>query len=196
MSTTENIKSRFKSLPRLFFLTLRTSEGNPKGDSPNCVHNILKKYSTDYFIVKEKDHKGKGFHYHAIWSCSALRTPTGSFYKKGWHMHNTPLGDINPSSCLIPESLDHVEYLQGNTEDTPLDEYIINKGLYEQKQQKSSKRSRVKKSGHVGRCVDYLLKEFPMIPVQYQDYIYVKKNALTQSGANERVIRRITPLGR
>lgn len=174
MSTRDNFISHFYNLPRLYHLTYRKM-GDPKGRLPSIVSNHVKKYSDNYLIVREKNKKTDGYHHHCIFSLNQFKEIKKNFFRKGVHMHLQKLGDTNPRLPTIPESAEHVDHIMGIDRDDSLELTLIKKDLYGQKVKIQAKRSRKKKSGHVTRVIDYILKELPEYPEQYIDYIYVKK---------------------
>lgn len=152
----------------LRFLTVKGG----KFQTVQTVARLVKKISDTYLIVRERNKKSEGYHFHALLDCKV--EPRKSWFKKGVHMNLQKVGDkgiIKSHLYAMPLPPLNSKDIDGMAQEDPVGaaKYVvdtaINNGLVKLKKRK-------KKNAHLGRVLQYMKKE-QELPIQYIDYMYV-----------------------
>jgi len=152
------------------FLTYRM----PGGTTISKVADKCRKVADTFFVIRENDKKGEGYHYHAI--LRMIKEPPRSWYTQGVHVN---LKKIGRAQTLVgmklpqpnPTAQEDLEQLILSPEDLPrIEQRLIDVALA-----KSVKRTARLKS--IERVLQYMSKDYQdRAPIQYQDYCYVYNN--------------------
>lgn len=151
------------------FLTFRGLK--PVHQKIDFVTKLCTKIASTYLIVREKNKKSAGYHFHAI--VNVTTKPKKSWFKKGCHFHFQPIGRSGLiKGCVIPPnytltSKDVEDYVYHEPEKAPatLEDDLVNVLI-----KKTVKNGRKRDS--VLRVLNYMCKDFEM-PIQYHDYVCV-----------------------
>lgn len=157
-------------------LTFRSDD--PKHQKIGFVSDHCRKIADTFLVVREKNQRTVGWHFHAILICK--KEPPKSWYKKGVHIHlkkvgkrDSLVGMVLPQPDLtaqeVAEALHHEPALSGHME-----QHMINVCLAKHAKHKSL-------TDHRERVCNYLFKDVNKDHVQYVDYI------LRKSGNNESI---------
>lgn len=134
------------------------------------VAKHVKKISDTFFLVREKNKKDVGYHYHAI--LVVKKEPPRSWFRKGVHIHLTKLGrftqDLKGFVPPIPE-MNSRDISEVNSHDPQEAEAILIDKVARQTYLKFQKKEQRLK--YVRGVIKYLTKEF-INPIQYVDYVY------------------------
>ncbi len=158
------------------FLTLKGIKDSYQDMDKVCKH--VKKISNTFLIVRERNKRTEGFHFHAI--LLLAKEPHKGWYKKGLHLNLQKLSTAvakqrgNVGMCMQPPlvggrdikdatDLKELKEIQGVVEDQVIDDVI----------KRSVAGRRLKE--HIVRCLRYMSKELEF-PIQYYDYQYMIKN--------------------
>lgn len=143
----------------------------PKHQKMSFVENKIRPYSKNYIIVREKNKKSEGYHFHAIIKLN--RVPKAQWYIKGVHMHLQKVGNrlaVNSRPLTKEEVLEYV-YTVPEKKQTLISQ--LEERLVELKIDQT-----VKKNDDVSRVLSYMAKEFEF-PAQYTDYIICESGKMT-----------------
>lgn len=160
---------------RLYFITVKDmARGNPRRQKANFVHDLLKRDSDHYLIVREKNKINDGYHFHAVFSARNEHVSC-EWRRKGVHIQVKKLGDLNKRDPDFP----HTQILWAHDQDLKEADIkdrgeIVVMASNMVASAKARVRAKTNKEGHVGRCVTYMMKEMPENPQLYVNYIYVK----------------------
>ena len=91
----QDINKHFLSKSRLRFLTLRAKPDDKSKNKIDYVRKLITKYSDSCFITRESNKQNRGYHFHAIYCLRPGLERPKSFFKKGVHMHEVSVGDVN-----------------------------------------------------------------------------------------------------
>lgn len=165
----EEILKHFSTQPRLLFITVR---GSGRWQKIGKVSDLLKRVSSNYFIVREKDKKGDGYHFHSLVSTNKDIKP--NWYRKGIHIHVVPVGDKKVRLPLIPQDEEEMLHLKyGDTIPEGIDKILID-GMLNLYSKDRIRHGRTVKNTHLARVVTYMFKELT-IPQQYTNYLYKRR---------------------
>lgn len=151
------------------FLTFRGPDA--KHQKIGFVSDLCKKISKTYLIVRERNKRVEGCHFHALIRVDS--EPNKSWFKKGCHMHLQKIGKPqNKEGMKMPTPWPSGQEIWEMYGQLPLEEaqaehlkVIVEKQMYiESKQTKCDK--------NITNVLKYMSKELEM-PCQYTDYIYV-----------------------
>lgn len=167
------LKPLFSS-PNVHFLTLKTLKG-PKDrfQSISKVSDHLRKVSKTFFLVREKNKKDEGFHFHAL--LLLPKKPSKGWYRKGVYTHLQKVG--RRARCPSGLSVGPPDDMGW---DLPEVQEILSEEALDRVIQTAVVRSSVEKS--VGRLFSYMMKEFH--PERYVGYVLVcrgKSKAFTRT---------------
>ncbi len=162
----------FAGAPCLF-ITIRYPEGKEKGIS--SVTKLCLKLSKTLIVVRERNKKTEGFHYHALVKNAVY--PKKTWFKKGVHMNVKRVG-IAETKIVYPP----VVQISNKEWEKAVDHGLATKEEYEDhligiRLDKAVKL--IKKMSHTMRVLHYMSKEMEM-PAQYTDYMYVLKGKNTK----------------
>lgn len=166
----------------LFFLTVKAVDPKvPRTQKIGYVNDLLRKVSTHYLIVREKNLAMPGYHFHAIFSYDIVKKgheskPKPSWFRKGVHMDPKPVGDEKKKDPDFPRNLDEALHVQ-DEERERVKNFTEGDHLIEEATRKISDAKRrvnaaFKKQGHVARIITYMYKDLPN--TEYVDVIYKK----------------------
>lgn len=166
--TISSISEPFSRLPRLRFLTLR---GPGRYQQIGKTVDLIRKVSKNYFVVREKDKTGDGYHYHAIYSLDTTRELS---FKKGIHMY---VKDITSSTLPVLDSYlskkaidEHFYGDEAPIDDDEHERYLVQNAMDTYANNQKQKRIASKKHWRVTSVVTYLFKDMPVNPVMFQDF--------------------------
>ena len=149
------------------FLTYRMSGGT----TVSKVADKCRKVADTFFVIRENDKKGEGYHYHAIMRMN--KEPPKSWYTKGVHINLKKIGRPQTTDGMVlpmggSTAQDDLEHLHHCPEDRPLvEEEILKRSL----DKHLKKTARLK---NVERVLQYMSKDYQdRSPVRYVDYAYV-----------------------
>lgn len=152
------------------FLTFRGPDA--KHQSINFVEKMCKAVSRTYLIVREKNKRTDGYHFHALLRVD-FPVPK-SFFKKGCHVNLQLVGRAGrrsgmppPPTTITSKDVDLMYECTENKEEAKSQHVDV---IVEKLHKACAKASRIRES--VSRVVDYMAKELEM-PCQFTDYIYV-----------------------
>lgn len=151
------------------FLTLRGHKS--KEQRIGYVNDLLRKISSTYLIVREKNHSNDGFHFHAIVKVHTV--PKKAWYRKGVHMNLKRVGYLIPKpntftarhmhDNLAGLEIDDAKRVLVAMSESNLDDYVQRAtDVY------------VVRDSDISRVLCYMEKEMEM-PCQYVDYIWSKR---------------------
>ncbi len=163
------LHSCFDHRSKLHFLTIKSHKLNEQ--KIGYASGKLRKISKDFILVREPNKRVPGYHFHAL--LQLTKSPSKSWYKKGLHIKMVPLGGHIP---LRPPPLNNSrpglskKEWDKVTSMTPSESklYFLGKKFLKVQAKQADK------NDHVGRILNYLSKDSPESPVQYEDYIYYK----------------------
>lgn len=176
-----------------FFLTFKGKD--KKHQSINYMDKMMREVSNNYYIVRERNKKTEGYHFHAIFIM--VKKPKKSWFKKGCHTHLQEVGygrkvhvGILPEYPAPADKGSNAEFIQFyaspeeiNTHNEEIMDNQINKLI-------KNTKSDIIRLAHVKRTLTYMRKE-QEFPIQYHDYIYVlhgkSKAITTEAGLAETV---------
>lgn len=152
------------------FLTYRKADGT----TTSKVADKCRKISDTFFVIRENDTKGGGYHYHAILSIKkGIKDPPKSWFTKGVHINLKKIGRPQTNEGMILPSSD-LSFREANDwllicpEDRPQTE----ERLIEQALVRHIKRTNRLKN--VERVLQYMSKEYQdRPPILYEEYVYV-----------------------
>lgn len=160
-----------------YFLTLKGPDA--KHQKIGYVNDLLRKVSSTYLVVREKNKISDGYHFHAI--AKMEKKPPATWYKKGVHMKLQKIGSPEklPEDWKIP-----IPYLSRRTlsdmrehyEDNVIIDYLMEKTA-------RVSLAKMRKNTQIEKVLRYMSKDLDM-PMQYTDYIYVhnKKHVKIHGG--------------
>lgn len=176
MTTLRNL---FLPKKKLYFLTLKGEKYQTVGK----VADLIRKVSKTFFVVREKNRKSAGYHFHAL--IEMEKEPHKSWFKKGVHMNLNRVGervwynawgelcrDENKGSYLVPtdewDSKALADYIENEPEEGLkfANDELFNKQL-------KLHRKKMEYLGHITRILTYMEKE-QEFPAQYTDYICMR----------------------
>lgn len=151
----------FSTSSDLRMLTVKS----PKYQTIEKMRKMCLKVSNTFFIVREKNKKSDGYHFHALLKMAS--EPKKSWYKKGVHINLLKVGRNNGPPLpppVFPESKSTLdkELYDGEINQKEHDEALIDVMLA-----KSMRNLRM--LNHVRRVVNYVTKELTN-PQQYVNY--------------------------
>lgn len=161
----ETILHNFSKSPRLLFITVR---GPGRWQQIGKINDFLRKISSHYFIVREKNKKTDGFHYHALVSQTKDIKP--NWFRKGVHIHVTTVAKSDRAP-KIPECSDEDHFIKYGDNNPSGDEKIIIDTLRKIVQADRVQHRANVKLTHLNRIVDYMFKESSPQHSAYLDYI-------------------------
>lgn len=177
----KKIVSFFSRLPRLRFITIKSLLDNEKHQKIGYWSDRLRKISSNFYIIAEKNNNSSKNHYHALVSVDNNEIPK-SWYLKGVHIMDKPVGNLGePSKPVIPESLEESEHIiygsvcsptLGSKKSELLLERIFTLELHKMKNRARVRHSTNRKIWHIESVMSYLNKELD-IPSQYFNYILI-----------------------
>lgn len=161
----------FVKQPRLFFITIKSSK--VQHQKIDYAHKMIKKVSSNYFIIRERNKINQGYHFHCLVS---LRKECiqKKWFRKGVHIHVIPLKQGVPN---IPESQDEFYHKKERKENILLADGIPKESIpqvIKAENKLRMVRSKCKKDNNIQKVLQYMNKDSP--DRQYIDYIYVKDN--------------------
>lgn len=175
MLTQKEISRGFYALPRLRFLTVK---GPDKWQRIGKVNDALRHRASHYFIVREKNKKTDGYHFHAIYSLKEEGKEI--IPKKGIHFHVKNITGKMPYGLLTARSIRDIdeEFYHYNEMDEVKAEAIRNEAIEDRAiiadiVRTGVKIAKDKKRASVDRVIAYMHKEMPQFPGRYVDYILV-----------------------
>lgn len=163
----------FVNKPRLHFITVKGS--TERQHKIGYMHDLLRKVSDTYYIVREPNIIADGYHFHALVSINKDYIEK-KWYRKGVHIHVEALckGKAN-----IPQSFEEELYRKygGVDEDDPFGDNMtfLQKQILDIRHAACQKirilENRDKKKTDVGRVLSYMSKTHPT--ERYVDYMFV-----------------------
>lgn len=145
------------------FITLKAPlEKGPRMQSIGWACDHLRKISDNFLVVQESNKKNAGNHFHAL--ALMKKKPHKGWFKKGVHIHLTPVGDLNKKKLSL---IDHAPPGKGADFPQSEEEFYqrlegkdeIDLALERMKVSIRAKRKRQKMKGHVDRIISYMTKE-------------------------------------
>lgn len=171
-------------MPRLAFVTLRGIKSNPRHQTIGWANDFCKRLANHWFVVREPDVIGNGYHFHALVSVKHEKLKADLF-RKGVHTHIQYLSDhtqaklTGQSRLTIPDTAEdamhytydkYSEKIFGISSDELSDSQKsqIDKIIKARQKFKSIENS-VRKQSDIERVLAYMFKTDP--DTQYVDYI-------------------------
>lgn len=169
----------FPSKCKSYFITIKPPMGAPdKYQKVNFWSDRLRKLSSTYFIVREKNKAFDGYHFHALAVLATL--PPKTWYKKGYHYCVRKTGKSETFGTYLYQNENHLsitdvqEIMARQLDNSPhpdaelSDQILTGINLVEQDLEKQHKNVYL-----MGKIIDYCCKEGPLI--QYYDYCLVSR---------------------
>lgn len=104
------------SKKHLNFITVKPNDDKPRQQTIGWMNDRMKRVSSYYYIVREKNKVKQGHHFHILAQIDNEKLP-GSWFRKGMHTHVRPLA--GKSNYMYPESLEEeIIMLTGKQEPT------------------------------------------------------------------------------
>lgn len=163
---------------KTYFLTVKSDK--EAHQRIGWVRDLVRQYSTTYYVVREANKVKKGYHFHALLRLEG--PPPKRFFKKGVHMHLLCVGrKSHPDADGRPD-------LEGVTQEGPVkftkleladmrhDGYADHELVATNQLFSSIHRAHVKtkkKHDNVANVLNYMHKERPSEALQYVDYLLV-----------------------
>lgn len=144
-------------------LTLRGIK--PSQQKLNFVSKLVSKIANTYVIVRERNKKTEGYHFHALLKVST--PPKPSWFKKGVHMHIARIGHC-PLRVDFPTNQEFHDFKElAPDASAAMEEKQVSNLIYKAQSRNTD----------VLKVLKYISKELEM-PIQYHDYQIVvsKKN--------------------
>jgi len=165
-----NVIEAFTSQKDIRFLTLRGVK--KRQQQIGFVNDKLRKISDNYYIVREKNKKVEGYHFHAL--VSVKKEPKKAWYTKGVHIHLKRVGRSETKTQCIPDPpcVTARDLVECPIEILPELQDKYEEQLIQNTIKKSFKRHRI--GSAINNCYHYMQKEQSM-PIQFHDYIFVCK---------------------
>lgn len=165
MLSKETLLTNFHKLPRLLFITVR---GPDRWQKIGKVNDFIRRKSSNYFIVREKDKRKDGYHFHALVSQEKDIKP--NWFRKGIHVHIKPV--VSGKTPHIPECAVEADILKYGTPDPPVGvERVIHDTLYSIARTKRTNHAQTVKNTKLLAILNYMFKEVTDNHQLYQDYI-------------------------
>lgn len=161
-----------------YFLTVKSP--SPKHWTIGWMRSIIKKWSTRYYVIREKNKDQPGYHFHAVLQLDG--PPPSRFYKKGIHMHllrvaapSDGKGVVNTIGMVVaaPQNFNGNELEEIRHHDPEWAQTVQHEQIMDTIYKTHDKRNR--KAEHLARLYTYMHKE-AADPVQFVDYLFVTNN--------------------
>lgn len=176
----KKIVSFFSRLPRLRFITIKSLLDNEKHQKIGYWSDRLRKISSNFYIIAEKNNNSPKNHYHALVSVD-VEIPK-KWYLKGVHYMDKPVGNLwEASKPIIPESLEESEHIiygpvcsptLGSKKSEALLDRMLTLELHKMKNRARVRHLTNRKIWHIESVMSYLNKELD-VPSQYFNYILI-----------------------
>ena len=159
-----------------YFVTIR----DPSKRLSTCskVHDHFRKVSRDYLIVRENNVVDDGVHFHVL--ASFERVPHKGWYRKGVHIF---VERVAPPCVPDGVPLWTHKWTLGeilSATDDVADQMLADNASLKHMMGRM-RRCRLKTiDANVARVTRYMEKYLPVVPVQYEDYIFVVRGRLTK----------------
>jgi len=146
------------------------------------VSDLCRKVSGTFIVVRERNKKSEGYHFHAIMMMQ--NEPPKSWFKKGIHMNLQRIGkNGNGNGNVIPDIMNAKECMDACQ--TESGKEMVETQIMERAFAQSHRA--VKHRDAVGRVLSYMEKEMEY-PSQYTDYVFYLRGksvalAIPQQGA-------------
>lgn len=176
------VKDAFLLLPRLAFLTLRGKKGNARQQTIGWANDFCRRLSDHWFVVREADVVGTGYHFHALISVR-LEKLTATYFRKGIHTNIRYLSDhiqakVTGQSCVQfgIEAEDQQMYEYGlrlfnveGVQDLTSKQRAMIKEVIKSRTKTRILESKIAKEADIDRVLNYMMKCNPRD--QYVSYI-------------------------
>lgn len=180
----DEVKATFFKMPRLAFVTLRGIKSNPRHQTIGWANDFCKRLADHWFVVREPDVIGHGYHFHALVSVKHEKLKADHF-RKGVHTHIRYLSDHTQAVltgqrrlCIPETSEDAMHYTYDkysekifgiSSADLSSEQKSQIDKILKAKQKFKSVENSVRKNSDIDRVLAYMVKTDPH--TQYVDYI-------------------------
>jgi len=146
------------------FLTLRGHK--PREQKLDFAIKMIKKVSATFVLVRERNHRKEGYHFHALLKMKSL--PKKAWFKKGLHVNLQVVGGRKLPSYPLTFTGHEQMSLPIDAKTTAKMNDYVSVELTARVVLKHA--DTVCRNPHVIRCLHYMSKDLDM-PIQYYDYV-------------------------
>lgn len=136
------------------FITIKPHCDTPRYQTLGWASDHLRKISDNFIVVREKNKINSNYHFHAL--VLKKKEPHKGWFKKGVHIHQCEVGDINKKgfnkSPVYPETEEELDMMNEGRD-------LIDIELIKYNRSQIQKRKSKKQNGHIDRLIGYMTKE-------------------------------------
>lgn len=144
-----------------YFLTFKGNPDKKVQQKLDFVSKLCKKITNTYIIVRERNKKTEGYHFHALLKLTSR--PKDTWFIKGTHMNLQKVGRTTRN----PKPFTAKDFHEFPKEAVPVMSQTNEESIVYRLQNIS-----IRRDPHIERVLNYMQKEFEL-PIQYVDYVII-----------------------